>query len=147
MVKRAMVMAVAMALTFVAFTSVATAQEEMVVNIPFDFVAGNTTLPAGEYYVKTDSSRHSLLLVDRQDPATSVFLPTMDVIAREAQPQSKLIFSRYGERFFLTQVWAQGNLRGRQLFKSNREKEMAQTAKLETTSQVTLVAQLTRNNP
>lgn len=147
MFKRAMVMAAAMALTFVAFTRVAEAQVQMVVNIPFDFVAGGTALPAGQYEVQVSRASHALLLLERKDATASVFVYTIDVDSDQAQPQSKLIFSRYGERYFLAQVWVQGKVRGRQLIKSAREKEMAQIAKSETSSQVTLVAELPRNNP
>ncbi len=52
---RALVMAGMMALTAMASTRVAQAQELLVVNIPFDFVAGKTTLPAGEYSVRVSA--------------------------------------------------------------------------------------------
>lgn len=142
MFKRALVMVGAAALTFVAFTGVATAQEQLVVNIPFDFVAGNKTLPAGEYYVRAAGSERSLVLVDREDPFASAFVHTIDIITNQTQSQSKMVFSRYGERYFLAQIWSQGNTRGSQLIKSNREKEIAKFAKLDDQGQVTLVANL-----
>lgn len=142
MFKRALVMIGAAALTFAAFTGVATAQEQMAVNIPFDFVAGNKTLPAGEYYVRSADAGRTLLLVDRRDSSASAFVPTIGAIAKEAQSQSKLVFNRYGDRYFLAQVWSQGYLQGRQLLKSDREREISMTAKLEDQGQVTLIATL-----
>jgi len=62
--------------------------------------------------------------------------------AKEIQTQSKLIFKRYESRYFLSQVWTEGSSRGRELLKSQAEKEIAQSARLETTGQVTLVARL-----
>ncbi len=143
---RALVMAGMMALTAMAFTRVAQAQELLVVHIPFDFVAGNMTLPAGEYSIKVSAPERVLLLVDRKDGAASTFLNTNPVATTEIQTDSKLIFNRYGDRYFLAQVWTAGNFHGRQLLKSAREKEMAQIAKIETQSQVTLVAGLPRTN-
>jgi hypothetical protein len=131
-----------MALTAMAFTRVAQAQESMVVNIPFDFVAGNTQMPAGEYSVKTTGPTNVLLLISRDDSAASAFINTNPAVASEPKTESKLIFNRYGDRYFLSQVWTAGNASGRQLLKSAREKEMAQIAKLETQGQVTLVARL-----
>jgi hypothetical protein len=139
---RALVMAAMMALTAMAFTRVAQAQESMVVNIPFDFVAGNTQMPAGEYSVKTTGPTNVLLLISRDDSAASAFINTNPAVASEPKTESKLIFNRYGDRYFLSQVWTAGNASGRQLLKSAREKEMAQIAKLETQGQVTLVARL-----
>ncbi len=143
---RALVMAAVMALTAMAFTRVAQAQEHMLVNIPFDFVAGNTQMPAGEYSVKTSGPTNVLILISRTDSAASAFINTNPAVASEPKTESKLIFNRYGDRYFLSQVWTAGNASGRQLQKSNREKEMAQTAKLETQEQVTLVAELARTH-
>lgn len=144
---RALVMAGMMALTAMAFTRVAQAQEPLAVNIPFDFVAGNTQLPAGEYMLKVWAPTHSLILISRKDSTASAFINTNAAAASEPQSESKLIFNRYGDRYFLSQVWEQGYSQGRQLLKSAREKEMAQTAKIENQSQVTLVAGLARTNP
>jgi hypothetical protein len=143
---RALVMAGMMALTAMASTRVAQAQEMMVVNIPFDFVAGNTTLPAGEYSIRVVAPEQTVLLINRKDAAASAFMNTNAVTKTEIQTESKMIFNRYGDRYFLSQVWTAGNSRGRQLLKSAREKEMAQIAKSETQGQVTLVAGLPRTN-
>jgi Tfp pilus assembly protein PilW len=143
---RALVMAGMMALTAMASTRVAQAQQPLVVNIPFDFVAGNTQMPAGEYSVKTSGPTSTTILIARNDSAASAFINTNAAVASEPKTESKLIFNRYGDRYFLSQVWTAGNARGRQLVKSIREKEMAQTAKLENQGQVTLVASLARTN-
>ena len=142
---RALVMAGMMALTVMASTRVARAQEPLVVNVPFDFVAGNTNLPAGEYSVQVWAPTHTLILISRRDSTTSAFIATNPAVASEPKTESKLIFNRYGDRYFLSQVWTAGNSSGRQLLKSDREKEMAQVAKNETQGQVTLVAGLLHN--
>jgi hypothetical protein len=143
---RALVMAGVMALTAMASTRVAQAQELLAVNIPFDFVAGNTQLPAGEYTVRDSAPTHAIILISRKDSATSAFLVTNAAVSAEPQSESKLVFNRYGERYFLSQVWTEGNSQGRQLLKSGREKEMSQIAKNETRGQVTLVAGLLPTN-
>ena len=125
-----------------ATTRVAQAQEPLVVNIPFDFVAGNTHLPAGEYTLKISEPMHSLILISRKDTTMSAFINTNPAVSSAPQTKSKLIFNRYGDRYFLAQVWEQGYAQGRQLLKSPREKEAALTANLKTEGQVTLVAGL-----
>lgn len=145
--KRVLLMAVVMALTFLASTRVARAQELMIVNIPFDFAVGTKTLPAGEYSVKDSPTLQTLLLIDRDDPSQGAFLLTQPVDAHGLQSESKLVFNRYDNRYFLSQVWSAGKSRGRQLSRSDREKEMAQVARIETQGQVTLVASLPRTNP
>jgi hypothetical protein len=143
---RALVIAGIIALTVMASTRVAQAQQQMVVNIPFDFVAGTNSLPAGEYTVQVSGAAHTLILMDRQDATASALMNTYAVDSSKPQADSKLIFHRYGDRYFLSQVWSEGDSRGRELSKSDREKEMALTAKIETTGQVTLVASLLPTN-
>ena len=143
---RALVMAGMMALTAMATTQVAQAQDRLAVNVPFDFVAGNTQLPAGEYTVQVSAPTHSIILISRKDSTASAFINTNAAVSSQPQSESKLVFNRYGDRYFLSQVWQEGNAEGRQLLKSGREKEMAQIAKLDTQGQVTLVAGLSRTN-
>jgi hypothetical protein len=116
------------------------AQQSLVVNVPFDFTAGNTALPAGEYSVQKWGKDATVLLIQRADQSASVIIPTMAAISSERQSESKLVFHRYGDRYFLSQVWTEGNPRGRELSKSKREKEIAIIAQNE--SQVTLSATL-----
>jgi hypothetical protein len=143
---RALVMAGMMALTAMATTRVAQAQQEVAVNIPFDFVAGNTQLPAGEYTVKVSVPTHALILISRKDATMSAFINTNAAVSSAPQTESKLIFNRYGDRYFLSQVWQQGYAQGRQLLKSSREKEVALTANIQTQGQVVLVAGLATTN-
>ncbi|MGC1415906.1 MAG: hypothetical protein WA817_11520 [Candidatus Acidiferrum sp.] len=144
---RTLVIAGMMALAAVASPRVAQAQEIMKVDVPFDFVAGNRSLPAGEYSVNVSGPMHTLMLLNRDVSGASAILGTNAVLAIEPQSQSKLIFNRYGDRYFLSQVWSEGSPSGRQLQKSAREKEIAQVAKAETEGRVTLVADLPRTNP
>ena len=143
---RALVMAAVMALTAMATTRVAQAQNAMAVNVPFDFVSGGKTLPAGEYTVRASGAGNTLILIDRQDASVSALIITHAVVSLDTQTESKLIFNRYGDRYFLSQVWSEGNSQGRQLLKTAREKEAALTANIETEGQVTLLAELARTN-
>jgi hypothetical protein len=130
-----------------AVSQVALAQESMVVNIPFEFVAGKTTLPAGEYVVHTPISESAIFLINRTNPHASIVLMVMSTQSRDPQSVSKLVFNRYGNRRFLSQVWKAGYEQGKQLLKSPREKELSRVASNETKSEVTLVARLTPGKP
>ncbi len=142
MKKRAFVIASVLALSIMAATQVALAQDSMVVNIPFEFVAGNATLPAGEYLVQSPEFGPAVILINRAIPDASVALVTMPASARDPQSASKLVFNRYGERYFLSKIWKEGSSQGKQLSKSRREKELARSARLETKGEITLVARL-----
>jgi len=143
MKKRTFVMATLFVLSLVVVAvQVAKADDPMLVNIPFAFVAGNVTLPAGEYRVQKLDGGSAVLLISCADSSVSTMVLSNTAEAREIQTQSKLVFKRYESRYFLAQVWKAGSSRGRQLLKSHAEKEIAQSARLETTGEVTLIARL-----
>jgi hypothetical protein len=147
MKKRVFLMAGLLALSIMAVTQVALAQDSMVVNIPFEFVAGNVTLPAGEYVVQAPISEPAVFLINRTTPHASIVLMTNSAESRDPQSTSKLVFNCYGNRHFLSQVWKAGYAQGKRLLQSPREKELSRVASNETKSEVTLVARLTPAKP
>jgi len=147
MKKQFFLMAGLLVLSSMAATQVARAQESMVVDIPFAFVAGNATLPAGEYRVQKLDGNSAVLLIHCWDANASALVITNAAQAKELQTESKLVFNRYGNRYFLSQVWTAGSIHGRELSKSPREKEMPQLARLESKGEVTLVARLSPARP
>jgi hypothetical protein len=97
----------------------------MQVTVPFEFVAGGKTLPAGNYIVQfnSDSGTEGTIVLSSDGQR-----PIMLVVQRPglAEPKhSQLVFHRYGTSFFLTEVRTEGDTTGRALATSNREKEMA----------------------
>jgi hypothetical protein len=147
MKKQSFLMAGVLVLSSMAATQVARAQEAMVVDIPFAFTAGNATLPAGEYRVQKLDRNSAVLLIHCWDAKASALVITNAAQAKEPQTESKLVFNRYGNRYFLSQVWKAGSIRGRQLPISPREKEMPQLARNETKTEITLVARLSPVRP
>jgi|SRR6267378_2718809 len=147
MKKRAFVTATLFVLSLVVAAQVAQAQEPMLVSIPFAFVAGDATLPAGEYRVQTLDSNSAVVLIRCSDAGPSAMVLSQAAQAKDTQTQSKLVFQRYNDRYFLSQVWNAGSIRGRQLPKSQAEKEIAQSARLESKGEVTLVARLSPTRP
>jgi hypothetical protein len=142
MKKRILVMTSLLVLSILAASQVARAQENMVVNVPFAFVAGQVTLPAGEYRVDLSSSSLALLLTQIGNPSASAIAVTMRTQASQPQADSKLVFHRYGDRYFLSQCWRAGSSSGRELRKSAREKEIALVASMRTPEQVLVTARL-----
>jgi len=130
-----------LALAFLATTQVARAQEPLLASIPFQFTAGQMTLPAGEYRVQ-NTGEAPFLLIQRTDGSAATYVMSNAVQVKKPQTQSKLIFHRSGKRYFLSQVWVEGHSRGRQLPPSAKEKEQALLARNEAPDQVTIVARL-----
>ncbi|HVF51012.1 MAG TPA: hypothetical protein VNA19_13040 [Pyrinomonadaceae bacterium] len=104
-----------------------TAQQRIVVNIPFEFVVGQKTLPAGEYDIKRIArNSEKALLVRSTDGRKSEMIITHTAeagTAREAQP-TQVSFHRYGDKYFLFQIWTQGASVGRELPASQQERDL-----------------------
>ena len=132
-----------LALAFLATTQVARAQEGVLVNIPFSFTAGKMTLPAGEYRIQEKAIGSPVLLIQRADLSVAEFVMS-DVADTNGKPaeQSKVVLHRYGQRYFLAQVWTAGNSRGIELPESVKEKEQALAAHNQRPEEITIVARL-----
>jgi len=131
MKKQSILLAGLLVLSSMAATQVARAQQAMVADIPFAFTAGNVTLPAGEYRVQKLDGNSAVLLIRCSDASAAAMVITSAAQAKELQSQSKLVFNRYDNRYFLSQVWTAGSIRGRQLSKSPQERCRARTARRE----------------
>jgi hypothetical protein len=95
-------------------------------NVPFNFAVGSKTFPAGTYDVGTigRGDRKTLLLQSR-DANASIMVNINAAETLKPADKTKLVFNRYGNRYFLSQIWVAGETRGHQLPKTSREKEMA----------------------
>lgn len=129
-------------LAVLAVTQATQAQERVAVNVPFDFNAGNTKLPAGEYVVGKSDHIATMLKIERADGTAAILVPSNAAESNASQSESKLVFHKYGDRYFLSQVWTAGSARGRELMKSAAEKEVALSARIDKPEQVTLFASL-----
>lgn len=94
--------------------------------IPFNFSVGKTVLPAGDYTFDTQVAPH-VLRVRSADWKNAVMIQAVSVHPAIVREPGKIVFNRYGNTYFLSQVLYQGSS-GRELSKSPREKEMAAAA-------------------
>jgi len=87
-----------------------------------DITAGSVDLPAGEYQVERMGTVDNLLI--RGEGTQGMFLGSQAAQANSRPAGSKLVFHRYGDRYFLSQIWAQGEERGSELPMMKVEKEL-----------------------
>ena len=74
----------------------------VIVKVPFDFVAGGETLPAGTYTVSRTSSNSQPGLVIRNDENSTFLLPI--VFDGDPADQAKLGFVHVGDKYFLSKI-------------------------------------------
>jgi hypothetical protein len=92
------------------------------VEIPFDFSIRDKTLPAGAYRI--ERIFQDALLIRGEDGQEACVSLTMPARANEVQETARLLFHRYGETYFLFQIWEPGSDSGRQILKSGAERSI-----------------------
>ena len=119
----ALVVGVALATTLVS----ANAQSTSIVraNIPFDFIVGDKTLPAGKYTVNSAASDGQALNIRTSGGKSLALVLTHDAAERSQKRIARMVFHRYGQQYFLAEVWS-GASHGRQLMQSKRERNLRQ---------------------
>ena len=103
------------------------AQSPLRVTIPFDFTVGSKAFTSGEYFVRPNVA-HSVLSIQSANYQNSAMAQSSPVQARKKSGGARLVFNRYGDRYFLSQVWADGS-QGRELLPSRAERELIAQAK------------------
>ena len=80
------------------------APSKVTVDIPFEFSAGKTTLPAGVYSIKRMSGD---LVRLRSEDGKSAAILNAPVTHNSSDPNAieRLVFSKQGEQYFLSQIW------------------------------------------
>lgn len=98
------------------------------VNIPFDFSAGKATLKAGSYTIKKISE--NAIAIRSGDGATTAFVNApLTIDSHDPLAAERLVFNKYGEHYFLSQVWLSVET-GRQLFTTGAETKTARAYRL-----------------
>ena len=75
-------------------------------NVPFEFVAGDRTIPAGTY---------SIQLAERYMCVTDANGQRLDAVitnprqSNRKDEQPRLVFRQYGDRYFLSQIWTRSH--------------------------------------
>jgi hypothetical protein len=94
-------------------------------NIPFDFIVGDKTLPAGKYTVNSAASDGQALSIRTSGGKSLALVLTHYAAERSQKRIARMVFHRYGQQYFLAEVWS-GASHGRQLMQSKRERNLRQ---------------------
>jgi hypothetical protein len=92
-------------------------------DVPFNFYMGSKVMPQGPYRVSEMSDGGVIVL---RTKAASSAITAFDVSGKSLDEPARLVFRRYGETYFLSQIWIGGTSTGRALPRSPREKELAE---------------------
>lgn len=124
-------------------------------HIPFEFVVGNATLPAGDYTITQIKTADGTVMIQLSAKGQNSALRLTEAMQpREPRDKTVLVFNQYGQQYFLAEMWRAGEEEGRQVRKSRRERtienELArnpsqnETARRDANSQAIVLAALAK---
>jgi hypothetical protein len=114
-------------------------QRLMKVNVPFAFSVEDHSLPAGEYLVLTVTPERSIRIVSA-DGKLSTIVNTLPNYAKSPSENSRMVFHRYGNEYFLAQVWTGGQNVVRDPLSSKRAMEIASSGGMPETKTIIALA-------
>jgi hypothetical protein len=125
----ALAIALAFVLTIYPLRAQAQLVGDLVVNVPFQFYAGDAKLPAGDYRIHVlDDSNPTEMEITSADGSTSTLFQVRDTDVNATPGKDELVFNKYGNRYFLAKLFQEGSDRGSQVIESNYERTVSQEA-------------------
>lgn len=117
----------ALGLAVLGFAAPANAQTILRADVPFAFVAGDQALPAGTYNFVLDANFSFCHIYSLSDGSTHPvrFVPGTTRPRNVNADRGVLQFQKYGNRYFLSEVWKPGNPDGLTAIASRRLMESA----------------------
>jgi hypothetical protein len=113
-------------LTFTA--ALGQSDRQTIIHIPFNFSVGEKAFPAGKYVIgRVWKDKDSVWVIQRKDNVGKAMLLTRPVRANETQQETRLVFHRYGDLYFLSTIWTAGDTTGREIQMSDRERSLDKT--------------------
>jgi hypothetical protein len=97
--------------------------------IPFDFSVRGKIFPAGDYEIRriTDDPG-GLIISNVNDMHERAMFGTEPVEARKIPGRGEIVFHRYGDSYFLSEVFTGGEQAGRELLPSRQERTLEREA-------------------
>ena len=96
------------------------------VDVPFAFVAGGVHLPAGSYIISHVDP--SLIMIETQDGKARA-LVYVAIENSNSSTTAKLVFNKYGDQYFMAQVWTEQDQQVHHCTKCRSEMQLAAQVK------------------
>ena len=103
-----------------------------IIYIPFNFTVGEKSFPAGKYVIQQNRTDSDIVWAIRhKDNVGKAFVLTNPVRSTNAVEETRLVFKKYDDIYFLSEFWFPNTNTGRQIQISDRERALAQAVKPE----------------
>jgi hypothetical protein len=108
-------------------------------NVPFDFTVGDKTFQAGKIVAALPGSEAGPMAIRNINNGQHTLRIARTLRGADASDSAKLVFRKYGNRYFLAEVWVPG-LSGWEVMKSRSERAIERELRLARNSKPELVS-------
>ncbi|MFY9553080.1 MAG: hypothetical protein WAV20_10485 [Blastocatellia bacterium] len=120
------ILAIAAVLATVFASAQAQSDRLIAAKVPFNFVIKDKALPAGEYlFALAQLGGADAVKIQSADGRITAFVPIRSANAKASQAEPKLIFNRYGDQYFLSQIYGLEESATQRLAKPRAEDRLA----------------------
>jgi hypothetical protein len=117
------VVTVMLGLLMTALSASAQYSGRMYVSVPFGFVAENQQFQAGSYVI--EKVANGRLRVHTDDGRVSASFLAIPAEGKKTAEQARFVFHRYGQSYFLANIWTPGQNTGWEVMEGKVEQEAA----------------------
>jgi hypothetical protein len=96
-------------------------EDKIKATIPFNFVVGNEELKAGDYVIVSSLANQALLFRSKDGDVQQMAF-NVPIETNKTGNHEHLLFHRYGDQYFLSQVWLSGDEDGHELVREAQQK-------------------------
>ena len=98
---------------------------QTIIHIPFNFSVGEKSFPSGKYVIERNRNNSDTVWVIRhKENDRSTIVITRPVRANDVVEETRLVFNRYDDLYFLSEFWIVGGQNGHEVPTSSREKAL-----------------------
>lgn len=108
--------------------STTTSEPFLRAKVPFAFVVGGVHLPAGEYRVYHPGNPYVVVIENNDGTARAMTFVRPSVISA-GENDTKLLFNRYADQYFLAEIWTARDQEKHQCFKCRMEQTLIAQAR------------------
>ena len=99
---------------------------QTIIHIPFNFSVGEKAFTAGEYAIdRNRKDSDTVWVIKSKDNGGKAVLLTRPVRANDTVEETRIVFTKYDDLYFLSELWFPGSNTGREIQISNRERARA----------------------
>jgi hypothetical protein len=98
---------------------------QTIIHIPFNFTVGEKSFPSGKYVIERNGNNSDTVwVITNKETDRSAIVVTRSARANDVVEETRLVFNRYDDLYFLSEFWIVGGQNGHEVPASSREKAL-----------------------